>query len=513
MQGGTGAVLGGALGAAVPAVFQGVGSLLSRFNPLRGAINPEAEAARRVGAAMQSDIAGGSAVLSDDAFRAAQAAGAPVVAADRGGEATRGLARAAANASPEARATLNAAVDPRFEQQGARLASELEDVLGGVINPTATREALQAAAQSANRAAYGKAYAKGDAGVWNDDLAQLVNAPAVQDAIRGAVRSGANKATVAGSKPIRNPFTETPNGFVLTPRPDGSTATPTLAFWDSVKRNLDDQISKFRRSGEKEAASDIQSLKSALVGNLDNTIPEYAAARAGAARYFGAEDALEAGGNFAKSNKPLDEAKTALTRMSGPEKRLFAEGYADAVREKVAGLPDRADAVKRLWQSPREREKLELALGKPAAARLEATMHVEAAMSGLRSALQGNSTTARQLAEMGIIGGGTSYLTGDYTTGAMAGAAAFTRQKVNARVMQRVADLLVSNDPKKIKLLVESASRNPPFMEALRLISARTAGTQGGAVADRATSQLASILTGPRMAPASDSQLQPEEQN
>ena len=345
-------------------------------------------------------------------------------------------------------------------------------------------------------------------------MAQLINAPAVQDAIRGAVRSGANKATVAGNRPIRNPFTETAQGFTLTPRPDGSTAIPTLAFWDGVKRNLDDQISKFRRAGEKEAAADIQSLKSALVGNLDDAIPEYAAARAGAARYFGAEDALDAGASFAKSTKPLDEARSAISKMNGAEKRLFAEGFADAVREKVANIPDRADAVKRIMQSPRERAKVEMALGVPATRRLEAQLLTEAVLTASRAAVQGNSTTARQLAELGLasgaMGGGTAFLTGDPLTGVAVATGNLARGAVNARVANKIAELLVSGDPKKIKMVVESASRNAPFMDALRAIASRAPTASAPSIGSGASApaagngllQLAPL--GPRLSTASE---------
>ena len=157
-----GGLIGGAIGGAVPAIGQGLGAIAQRL-PFRGAINPEAEAARRVSRAMQMDAQSGAAGLSDDAFRAAQDAGTPVALIDRGGEMTRSVARSAANVSPEARATLNATLDPRYADQGARITNALDDILGGAVNSTATREQLQRAAQQANRSAYGAAYAKGEA--------------------------------------------------------------------------------------------------------------------------------------------------------------------------------------------------------------------------------------------------------------------------------------------------------------------------------------------------------------
>src|SRR5690606_28728085 len=110
-------------------------------------------------------------------------------------------------------------------------------------------------------------------------------APDVADAIRKATRTGSNKAVADGFKPVTSPFVVNDAGdVVLRQAADGSTAFPSLQFWDHVKRNLDDTIEAAKRAGNGNAAADARALKDRLVSKLDTAVPEYALARSGAAR-------------------------------------------------------------------------------------------------------------------------------------------------------------------------------------------------------------------------------------
>jgi hypothetical protein len=61
------------------------------------------------------------------------------------------------------------------------------------------------------------------------------------------------------------------------------------------------------------------------------------------------------------------------------------------------------------------------ALGPEKARKLEAYLNVESPMNALRGAVRGDSTTARQLFELGLAGGGSMY---DLMTGSHLGAGA-----------------------------------------------------------------------------------------
>jgi hypothetical protein len=141
-----------------------------------------------------------------------------------------------------------------------------------------------------------------------------------------------------------------------------------------------------------------------------------------------------------------------------------------------------------LLENPDARKRAEIALGKAGAEKLSAQLEVEAAMMATRKAL-GNSTTARQLVELGLAGAGGSSLagvsTGDFsmsnlTMGAAAGSfAKYGKGKIDERLARRVGEMLASRDPQAVKRLVSLASRYPKYLDAARAIrtgiAARTA--------------------------------------
>jgi hypothetical protein len=120
-------------------------------------------------------------------------------------------------------------------------------------------------------------------GLWDEGFGQLTRAPDVQDAIRAATRTGANRATVDGFAAPKNPFVENNGALSLKKNPDGTTAYPSLQFWDHVQRNLRDKAKALARAGNDSAASDTAALHKALVNHLDQLAPAFREARQGAA--------------------------------------------------------------------------------------------------------------------------------------------------------------------------------------------------------------------------------------
>jgi hypothetical protein len=128
-----GAVLGFGTGAVAPvAVETALGAGRAVLSPIatavRGAINPEKEAARTIGNTLAADIRTDPAArtrLTSQEFAGNVTQGGPATVMDLGGEATRGLARTAGNTSPEARQILNTTIDPRFETQSNRVSEFL----------------------------------------------------------------------------------------------------------------------------------------------------------------------------------------------------------------------------------------------------------------------------------------------------------------------------------------------------------------------------------------------------
>ncbi|WP_146170158.1 hypothetical protein [Bosea sp. 124] len=102
----------------------------------------------------------------------------------------------------------------------------------------------------------------------------------------------------------------------------------------------------------------------------------------------------------------------------------------------------------------------------------------ETAMLRLQNAIGGNSSTARQLAEMAMsgapataVGGVTGYYQGG-NAGAVAGAIAANalrrgRMKLDAGLAQQIAKMLASDDVAQLKRVTSMATRSPAVMKLL----------------------------------------------
>jgi len=379
------------------------------------------------------------------------------------GETTRALGRSASNTSPEGRAALNAAVDGRLQSQTDRTIDIVSRSAPGVSAPQ-TRALLEAAAQKSNAKRYEAAYLAGAKGVWSPELDALANnSPEMISAVKAAAVSLKNKTAARGQ--------------VLSDRALSPSGKPTLEYWDQVKRNLDSAWSVANRAGDKEKAMDIDMLRREMVKRLDAAVPEYKAARAGAASYFGQENALDAGAAFLtmKGGKAV-EAKAAFNKFSPAEQKLFGEGFATELINKLKESGDRQSVINSIFvKSPAARERIAIALGPQATAELEAHLRVESIMDMTRRALQGNSTTARQLTELGLAGGAGVALSGGniadpkaWITAAMLYGAKRGMGRIDVNVARRVAEMLASDDPKVVKQAIDSVARNPKMMFALR---------------------------------------------
>lgn len=475
----TGAGLGAAVGAAAPAVVEGVSRGVTALrepiaNTIRGIRAPGDEAARRVAVAIERDFQadpGALNRLTAQEFSASAQQGGPAAIMDIGGETTRALARSAANTSPEGRQTLNNAINNRFEGQSGRITGWLRNTFN-FPDAAAQTDALKSVAKSVNDPAYRKAFAKGRVGVWDQDLQEISRAPVVQKAAKDATMQAQNRA-VAGS------LTDPASVFHRWASPDGK---PTLEVWDLIKRQLDQDINVARKEGRNEDVMTLKQIKDKIVEKLDAAVPEYQTARAGAARFFDAQDSIEAGKNFVGKNMPASEAIKALAQMSPTERKLFQDGFVSKFMTTLEEIGDRRSVLNKIAESPAAREKLSVALGPQKAAELESGLRVEGIMDFARGAVQGNSTTARQLAELGLAGGTYGIGTGgnifDPNPSALMNAALVYgalrgKGKINEAVSRKVAELLVSKDPKALIRGIKLVANNKQFLQSLRQFDQR----------------------------------------
>lgn len=145
---------------------------------------------------------------------------------------------------------------------------------------------------------------------------------------------------------------------------DGTPVYPNLQYWDSVQRDFRDAVESARRGGDASRAGYLGQLHEALTGELDRQVPEFNAARTGAAKAFGARDALEAGRNFVTARGENGDYARALGRMSDPERELFGRGFASELAGKINEIPDNRDVVNQAFlNSPAARQRIAMALG------------------------------------------------------------------------------------------------------------------------------------------------------
>lgn len=475
------AALGGAVGAAAPVVGHVAGAVAAPIaTTVRGFLNPTAEATRRVAGAVQRDVAAGSSGLTQPEFTAARAAGSPVNIMDLGGETTRALARSAANTSPEGRAILDRTINDRFEGQSNRLADWLRSTFN-YPDAVAQQAALENTSRTVNRQAYRQAYDEGAAGLWSPELERLAGSNAVSTAMQNAAKSAKDEAIVSGYGAMNPRITFTEDGRIqFTRGPNGVPTYPDLQYWDLVRRELSDAAQRAGR-GTSEARR-LNTFASALNTELDRLVPSYRQARQGASSFFGAENALEAGQNFVTSKVGNAEARAALARMSPLERQLFQDGFVDRFVQQVRESPDRRSILNQIAASPAARERLSIALGPGRARELTNLLRTESQMDLARGAVQGNSTTARQLAELGLAGGaytagtGGNILNPDPTalaSAALVYGAARGRHAINSNVSREVARLLTSQNTGLLSRLAAPPPRLWQSEPALAAIAGR----------------------------------------
>jgi hypothetical protein len=536
---GTGAIGGGAGGALGAAAGSALGAAANRFakpivQTVRGWIDPEAEAGRRVATALRADQkmidAGTAKGMSPQDWIAARQAGEPVTLADLGAGNTQSLLRSAANTSPEGRALLEKVIEDRFLNQSERVAGDVRNLVAGGANAGKTADELVEAYNKGRGPLYKRSYTEGDKEIISPEMERLMGAPVFEQAMKNAVTSGKDRAISEGYGAF-NPGVTVENGLIKfsKTKPNGVPQYPNLQYWDAVKKELDGMASVAQRQGD--TTSVAGKLAKTLRDELDKQVPSYADARGFAANFFGEKDALQAGRTLAGKNADPQVIKQAIGKMKPDEQNLFREGYASDWADRViSNIRDTRDITKAMFNSPNERARAEAVFGPAGMAKIQARMTLETIMDRARQAM-GGSTTARQLIEAGLAGGALSgYASGWDPVKALegAGAAATARfgagkflasevsagakklvGKVDATTARNVARLLTSNNPGDLAQGLRMATKNEKISEGLRRI-ANTLSLSGSAPSGANTGRLMiNVPQGPMAAGAQDEKPKP----
>ena len=480
IKGAGGAVLGGVVGGVAAPLIEGGANLIKKGteklrNTVRGALDPESEAARQYLTALDHDR------INDPNFQSrmtpAEFHATPEARLmDLGGGTVRRLADVAGITSPGGEMKLKQVIDDRFKGQSGRMSDWFRS---NFHYPDAYQQgqALDEVAKNVNRPAYKKAYQEGDRQIMSPELERLMGSPKVVEAMRVASTSGKDRAVTEGFGAF-NPGVTVENGMVkFRAGKNGVPTYPNLQFWDQTRRELSDAAKKAARSGGTEEAGVLGNLAKQMNAELDKHVPSYQAARQGAAHFFGAEDALDAGKKFVTSDKvSISEARDRLAKMSPAERRLFTDGFvSDYVDKVINSTGDRRDVMLKIAQNPQARAKLELVMGRHKMNELEAKMRVEGILDDVRKSIQGQSITAKRLYDLGMAGGAGLGAHGAYDTdpkeiayGALIGALSSGGKRINANVATKLVGMLTSRDPAVVQKGFKALSGNSRTMSALR---------------------------------------------
>lgn len=178
----------------------------------------------------------------------------------------------------------------------------------------------------------------------------------------------------------------------------------SMPVLDAAKKYIDDMIGVAKRGGEANKARLLQSAKAKLVDIADDAFPKYKTARDAYAGPTELINAMDEGRAFLRGDS--EATKSMIEKMTESERAFFRIGAARSLRDKVLNTPDTADTVKKIFNTPLMREKLEVVF--PSKAEFDAfekMMKNEATLFQTRSAVLAGSRTAPLQAEMADVAG------------------------------------------------------------------------------------------------------------
>jgi len=469
---------GAGIGAAIPVAGKVIGSVLrGPMNAVKGVISPEGYAAERVGAKLAQDNVD-LATLGPQ-LDAARAAGATEVAiADLAGDNTRRLLRTATNISGPGREQAVATIRDRMASLPDRVQSAIRSSLADPESLYPTMDRLTEQARVRNAPAYERAYnspiAYDDFAL--DDLMRRVPSQAITEANRLMKVEGVK------SKQILADLAD-----------DGSVTfreMPDVRQWDYIKRGMDEIIRAEDGKGAMGSTSAygraVGRLRDDILSILDEKVPAFAEARAGAAESIQLRKAAESGREFLTQD--IEQTRRALGGMNDQQREMARIGFARAMKDKLY-TNDMRDATAAVWNRRTREVFNELFKTPEDRANFERFMAAERGQIATRDAVRGNSTTAAQMADMVEEQGGgqgvAGYLLDQFRGGAVSGVANIARDALG-----RASGLNEKSGAEITRLLMGQA---PDAQAAiLRAIAERQASQKASAQSRAALGRLLS---------------------
>jgi len=408
--------------------------------------------------------------------RRRQGLGVPAVAADLG-DSVRGRLSKSARMPGPALQSVRRHIDARQAENVQRAGQHITTALG----PTGDVEAQAQALNEAARAAAAPLYAKSDAHAVpvTTELQELFSRPSGRTAIERATRSVQDEGL--------SPYTE---GRIQAP--DGSWTTgrvPTMPVYDRAKSHLDQDVfggqSPFATPDARRDGQGARSIRAKLLSLMDGgdieaptttgtagvpamprdaLNPYWKPARDAYAGPVQSRKALELGEQMADAS--AEDIASRMDSMTDDQAAFFRLGHRSGLASNLKGLPDNADAAKRLAGSAERREAIAAAHGPEAAEALQARLGPERDASRTWEAVRGVQAgevtdLAAQDQRIADAGAGLlQVLAGHPGPGLLnVGRAVAAGQRGGQKMHEHIASVLAESDPDKLDKALASVLR------------------------------------------------------
>ncbi len=148
----------------------------------------------------------------------------------------------------------------------------------------------------------------------------------------------------------------------------GDISEDSLTYQDlhQIKIGVDDLIEKSNKAGTTNKSRALMKLKSSLLDEIELDNADYKMARTQFSGDSGVINAAELGSTIFTPKKlgaklTPDQLKAEVAAMSTDEFTAFQGGMAKAVSDRIANIPETADAARKLWARPKIKESLRVA--------------------------------------------------------------------------------------------------------------------------------------------------------
>lgn len=468
----TGAATGAAMAGAFPLVLSG-GSTLGRLVKDKVKTNfgnPESQVNARLNQAMQQ-----TGITADDVQLKLDELGSEAGIIDTLGQPGYALARSASNTSPAARETLEGMSDTRMAGQPDRLNTALGNAAN--LNQPYSSSELRQFVRDAAKPEIDQAYNAARQAGYDLDMTQfddIFQSQMAQNALSEGKRLARERLIAEG-------------GSV-------DTMPSTLAILDETKKSLDAMAQPKLGHPPTNQQAIAARLAETLRTRIDDTLPEYANARGLAKRLYQQERAVDLGEQLVKSH--TGDVVRRIESLSPNDRPFVGQGFAAKKMAQVNNRRTTPGAVDSLFGSKNQQEAIKTALG-DGAQTVQKQLAAERLFAKTQRALTGNSTTARQLAEMGVTGGagaGLGFMVGEDAQSASMGALAtlLARKgggsavraltaKKEAQIAKLLAEKLAGRElPTGVG---EEVNKNPALQNLImRVLSLQSGGYTGEAV-------------------------------